>query len=92
VNHKKATRILAIVALVFMGIFTVSLVVFFAANSWTGGEQPVVAAISAVVLAVSGILGIGLFFLVKALTREPKNPMVPPPDEGGSSPPDEEPQ
>ena len=87
--NKKFIRVLSIVALVFMGIFTVALIAFFSTASWPGGESSDLSVIFSIILAVSGVIGIALFFAVKLLTREPKKMPAPQEDEGAGAQEDE---
>ena len=57
---EKTKRILAFIALAFMGIFTVSFVVFLV----TRGN------ISAFITLFSGVIGIGLFFVIKTFSKK----------------------
>ncbi len=61
--NNKLNRILSIVALVFMGIFTVALILFFIDPYMAGG-------VIAMITLVSGFFGIGLFFTIKILMKE----------------------
>ncbi|MCL2797455.1 MAG: hypothetical protein FWD58_05330 [Firmicutes bacterium] len=82
---KKSIRILSIIALVFIGIFSVALVAFFSVVSF-GNESDVSTAtvVIGIILAASGIPGIVLFFAVKFFNREPKIIVAPPEEpEGG---------
>lgn len=59
---EKTKRILAFIALAFMGVFTVSFVVFLV----TRGN------ISAFITLFSGVIGIGLFFVIKTFSKKEK--------------------
>ncbi|MCL2061092.1 MAG: hypothetical protein FWH03_00500 [Firmicutes bacterium] len=66
--HSKKTRILSIVAVVFMCLFAVSLIIFFIKYDLGG---PTIG----IITASTGIIGFGLFFIVRGLTRN-KNHIV----------------
>ena len=59
----KTKKILAIIALVFVGIFTVAFVVFLVDPYMFGG-------VVAYITLVSGVVGIGLFFVIKAFSKK----------------------
>ncbi|MDR2202514.1 MAG: hypothetical protein LBP26_07170 [Clostridiales bacterium] len=59
----KAKRILAIIALGFMAVFTVSFVAFLIDPKMLNG-------VIAFVALFSGVFGIGLFFVIKGLSAE----------------------
>ncbi len=57
---ERTKRILAVIALVFMGVFTVTFVVFLV----TRGN------IEAFITLFSGVIGIGLFFVIKMFSKK----------------------
>ncbi len=70
---RKVKQILAIIALVFMGIFTVTFVMFLYNPRMFGG-------VLAFIVFASGVLGIGLFVTIKAADKEKKTDGEPPID------------
>ena len=56
--NDKTKRILAIIALVFMGVFTVAFVAFLINPKMLGG-------VVAFVALFSGVIGVGLFLVIK---------------------------
>lgn len=66
-DNKKLRRVLAIVALVFMAIFTVTLVITFYDPKLYHGAFSYAA-------LISGLLGIGLFLIVRFLLKEKEKP------------------
>ena len=69
--NQKGIRILSIIALIFMAVFSVALILFFIDFDMGNGFVAGLA-------MVSGISGISLYFLVKYLKREKKDVFTPP--------------
>lgn len=65
-ENNKLYRILSIIALVFVGIFSVALILFFIDPYMLDG-------IIAFICLVSGFVGLTLFIILKLLMREPTN-------------------
>lgn len=77
-KEKKLRRILAIVALVFMAIFTVTLIITFVNPKLLNGAFGYAA-------LISGLLGIGLFLIVRFLLKEKQPPEYLPKSNGGEN-------
>jgi hypothetical protein len=71
----KTKRILAITALVFMSIFSVSFIMFLIKPDMFGGAI-------AFITLFSGVIGIGLFFVIKGLTKDKSDAGTPESDGG----------
>lgn len=66
-NKKKTRRVLAVIALVFMAVFSVTLVIVFVSPTLLNGAFGYMA-------LISGLLGIGIFLLLRYVIKDDTAP------------------